>query len=176
MNAQQNEFLKMAVPLAQAAQRKYGVPASVTIAQAILESSNDLGWGQSQLAREANNFFGIKAAHLSAPDSYVTFSTHEFVHGSLESVQAEFARYDTPAESFDAHARLLAFAPRYKPAMAKRDDPAAFALALQQCGYSTNPRYASGLLALVRAYDLEQYDVPPEDPAAAAALSKEAAA
>ena len=57
---------------------RYSVPASVTLAQCILES----GWGQSRLAREANNFFGIKAEHLGQPDTYREFLTAEYVHGS----------------------------------------------------------------------------------------------
>lgn len=167
MNALQNEFMKMAVPLAQSAQKRWGVPASVTIAQAILESSDERGWGQSDLARECNNFFGIKAGHGAAPDTYKVFSTHEYVHGQLETVPAEFVRYEDPAGSFDAHARLLAIAPRYRAAMAVCHDPAAFAAQLQACGYSTNPKYAQGLMAIVRDYDLTQYDIPPSPPAQA---------
>ncbi len=70
MNAQQNAFLKMAVPGAQAAQKKWGVPASVTIAQAILES----GWGASSLAKQANNFFGIKA--VASAEGRVPMKNH----------------------------------------------------------------------------------------------------
>lgn len=167
MTEKQNAFLKMAVPAAQAAQRRWGVPASVTIAQAILESSNVLGWGQSELAREANNYFGIKAAHGAAPECYMELPTHEYVNNQLEPIDAQFARYPDIAESFDAHAKLLAVARRYRPAMAVAHDPASFALQLQRCGYSTSPTYAASLTKLMRLYDLEQYDVPPEDPAAA---------
>jgi flagellum-specific peptidoglycan hydrolase FlgJ len=149
MNAQQNTFLRLVVPPAQAAQRKWGVPASVTIAQAILESSNQLGWGQSQLAREANN--------------YIELPTHEYIHGVCELVEADFARYQDAGESFDAHARLLATASRYAPAMAVRSDPASFAGKLQSCGYSTSPTYASMLTKLISIYDLTQYDIQPED-------------
>lgn len=165
MNAQQNRFLQTVVPAAQAAQRKWGVPASITIAQAILESSNNLGWGQSQLAREYNNYFGIKAAHNAAPNTYVELPTHEYVNGAEVTEEAEFVRYADPGQSFEAHARLLVLASRYRPAMAVRNDPAAFACQLQACGYSTSPTYASGLCRLIRIYDLTQYDVPPDDPA-----------
>lgn len=167
MNGQQNAFLKLAVPAAQASQRKYGVPASVTIAQAIIESSNELGWGQSQLAREANNFFGIKAAHAAAPDSYIELPTHEYLHSHIELIEDRFVRYHDPAESFDAHARLLAVAKRYEPAMHAANDPELFCIRLQQCGYSTNPSYAVTLQKLIKEYDLSQYDVPPDDPAKA---------
>lgn len=167
MNRQQNDFLRLAVPAAQASQRKYGVPASVTIAQAILESSNALGWGRSQLATEANNFFGIKATDTENPDHYIELPTHEYLHNHIELIEAKFARYEDPAQSFDAHARLLAVAKRYESAMYAAKDPELFCIRLQQCGYSTNPSYAVTLQKLIKEYDLAQYDVPPEGPAQA---------
>lgn len=165
MNAAENAFLKTAVAPAQAAQRQYGVPASVTIAQAILESSDKKGWGQSSLATLCNNYFGIKADAHAAPDAYREFQTTEFVHGSLVQTLAKFAKYPTPEASFLAHARLLALAPRYQPCMAVRNDPQEFAERLESCGYSTNPAYAATLDHLIQLYDLTQYDLPPEPPA-----------
>jgi flagellum-specific peptidoglycan hydrolase FlgJ len=164
MNAQQNEFLKVAAPAAQSAQKKWGVPASVTIAQAILES----GWGQSALAKQANNFFGIKAVANANAASYEEFPTTEFVDGRRVSEMAKFARYPTPTDGFTAHGLLLAMVTRYKPAMAVCTDPKAFAAALQSCGYSTNPSYAALLDQLIADYDLTQYDIKPDGPAAAA--------
>lgn len=167
MNQTQNAFLKTAVPAAQAAQRKWGVPASVTIAQAILES----GWGQSSLARVARNYFGIKAgAHMSTA-GYMEFPTTEFVDGRRVKELARFARYASPAESFTAHALLLAMSPRYRPAMEAAADPEVFTTQLQLCGYSTNPCYAQGLNELIREFDLTQYDVPPDSPATAAEVA-----
>jgi flagellum-specific peptidoglycan hydrolase FlgJ len=167
VNGNQNEFLRMVVPAAQAAQRRYGVPASVTIAQAILESSNALGWGQSQLATEANNFFGIKATDHKNPEHYIELKTHEYLNNHIELVDAQFARYEDPAESFDAHARLLAVAKRYEPCMFAAADPELFCMRLQQCGYSTNPSYGVTLFKLIKEYDLTQYDITPDDPARA---------
>jgi flagellum-specific peptidoglycan hydrolase FlgJ len=167
MNALQNAFLTMAVPAAQAAQRRWSVPASVTIAQAILESSNAAGWGQSELTRTANNLFGVKAHHLTDPSSYVELPTHEVLNNHLDLVEARFERYETPAESFEDHAKLLAMARRYRPAMAVRGDVQSFCEQLERCGYSTNPQYAETLEKLIRIYDLTQYDVPPDDPAKA---------
>ncbi|MDR3723285.1 MAG: glucosaminidase domain-containing protein [Terracidiphilus sp.] len=164
MNAQQNAFFKSIVPAAQAAQRKWCVPVSVTIAQAILES----GWGQSALARKAYNFFGIKAAAHAAPDGYAEFPTKEFVDGRRVSEMARFARYASPAEGFAAHAVLLATTVRYKPAMAVAADPYKFCVQIQKCGYSTNPAYAEELWTLIERFDLTQYDIKPDGPAAAA--------
>jgi len=161
MNQQQSDFLRNVVPAAQSSQRVYGVPASITIAQAILES----GWGQSALAKQCNNYFGIKATANALPDSYEEFPTIEFVDGRRTSVMAAFAKYPSPAMCFAAHARLLALAPRYKAAMAVRNDVLAFAGQLQRCGYSTNPDYAALLMSLVKEYDLTQYDIQPEPPA-----------
>jgi flagellum-specific peptidoglycan hydrolase FlgJ len=171
VNAAESEFLKTVVPPAQAAQRAYGVPASITIAQAILESSNSHGWGQSTLATLCNNYFGIKAGAHAAPGEYREFPTTEFVQGSLVQTLAKFAKYSTPEASFLAHARLLALAPRYQPCMAVRKDPAEFAERLQSCGYSTNPNYAADLMRLVRDYDLTQYDLEPQPPAEAQTLA-----
>lgn len=156
MNGEQSEFLGATVPAAQYCQRAYGVPASITLAQAILES----GWGKSKLAEECNNFFGIKAAHNAAPDTYRDFQTEEFSRGVEETINADFAKYPSATLGFAAHARLLALAARYRPAMAVRTDPEMFAEQLQRCGYSTNPRYAALLMELVKEFDLTQYDGP----------------
>jgi flagellum-specific peptidoglycan hydrolase FlgJ len=118
--------LKDAVPAAQAAEAKYGVPASVTLAQWIYESS----WGASKLAVDAHNYFGIKASHLSAPDAYVEFPTEEYVSGKKVLVQALFERYYDAADSFADHAKLLATAARYRMAMIAHNDPNTFAFCL----------------------------------------------
>jgi len=149
MNELQSAFLKGAVPAAQLSQRETGVPTSITIAQATLES----GWGCTGLARKYNNFFGIKAAHFAAPDSYIELPTHEVVNGHNVEELAKFARYATVTDCFKAHACLLSQSSRYAPAMAERNDPAWFALELRRCGYSTNPLYDQELMHLVDLYD-----------------------
>lgn len=153
MNAKQMLFLRSVIPAALACARQTGIPASVTIAQAVLES----GWGASELAREGNNLFGIKATD-DAPDSAVVeLPTEEVLDGERVTVLARFARYPDVAACFAAHAALLA-SPRYAAAMAVRGNPQAFARALQTCGYSTDPRYAAMLAALMQEFDLTQYD------------------
>lgn len=155
MNAKQMLFLRAVVPAAIATMKETGVPASVTVAQAILES----GWGCSRLARIANNFFGIKADAGSEADEYAQFPTWEYEYGKRVLVEAEFAKYATPAQCFAAHARLLASSPRYAPAMAVKDDATAFCDELQKCGYSTSSHYAWQLDELIREFDLTQYDL-----------------
>jgi len=155
LTAAQILFLQKAATAARAAQGLTGIPASITIAQAILES----GWGRSQLAMQANNYFGIKARQ---GDDYAEFPTTEFENGVKEEVMAAFARYPSPIESFQAHAALLLTLPRYARCMECKRVPAAFAQELQNCGYSTSPTYAVSLMELVREFNLTQYDNPPE--------------
>jgi flagellum-specific peptidoglycan hydrolase FlgJ len=161
VNAAQSEFLKTVVPAAQLSQRRYGVPTSVTVAQAILES----GWGNTLLARECDNYFGIKAGAHATPDEYREYPTEEFVHGIARHEMARFVRFPNLGLCFAAHARLLACAPRYAPAMAVRNDAIAFTEKLQAGGYSTNPQYAELLQQLIHEFDLTQYDLTPEPPA-----------
>lgn len=169
--AQQFAFLKTVAAAARASQAKWGVPASITIAQAIQES----GWGQSELAQNGNNFFGVKVAHADGSEPYVQLPTREVTKdGRTIRELAMFHRYASPEESFDAHGRLLATLVRYQPAMAVADDPAAFALQIQHCGYCTDPNYPSELMRLVKQFNLTQYDAP--IPPAPGAAAKEVAA
>lgn len=147
-------FIARVAPAAKASQQRLGVPASVTIAQAILES----GWGQSQLTRRANNYFGIKCTAMRAPTQTgcVSMSTAEYVRGRRITVVERFRAYASPTGSFEDHARLLAS--RYRSAMAVAGNPEAFARRLQSSGYATDPRYAAQLIALIRQYRLDRYD------------------
>ncbi len=153
-------WLKTMVAPAQMTQRKHGVPASVTLAQCILESA----WGTSQLARRCNNYFGIKAV---AGQPYEQFTTREVVTGRSVSELARFAKYPSVIESFEAHARLLSA--HYPTAMKYVDDMASFCAGLKLDGYSTEPTYAFELTNLIYQFALEQYDTPPQpdEPAAA---------
>jgi flagellum-specific peptidoglycan hydrolase FlgJ len=152
MTEQQMLFLRGVVSGAQESMRETGVPASVTIAQAILES----GWGQSSLALKANNYFGIKATRL---DPYVEMPTAEYVDGKRVQVNAAFRMFASAAECFTGHGSMLSKLSRYAPCMAAKDRPEEFARQLQTCGYSTSPSYAAMLIALMKQFDLTQYDV-----------------
>jgi flagellum-specific peptidoglycan hydrolase FlgJ len=148
------------VPLAQDAQRDTGVPASVTIAQAILESD----WGTSLLTRVANNYFGIKAnANLGTGDVYWS-NTWEVVDGEDVMVQAAFQAYATAADSFADHGRFFLRNPRYAPALQVASDPRRFARAIAAAGYATDPAYAGKLIRLMDQYSLYQYDALGADP------------
>jgi flagellum-specific peptidoglycan hydrolase FlgJ len=145
-------FINEVAPWAMAAQRRYGVPASVTIAQAIDES----GWGQSVLATRDHNLFGIKGAGPAGSD---LVPTREYQAGQLVSQTSEFRMYHNIAESVDDHGKLLATSQYYRQAMAERRDPNAFAAALTGV-YATDPQYGAKLVGLMQRYDLYRYDTP----------------
>jgi len=145
----QQAFIDAVAPGAIAAQHRYGVPAAVTIAQAIDES----GWGQSQLAAQDHNLFGIKG---TGPAGSVPLPTEEYVNGQQVSTSASFRVYHDVAESIDDHGRLLADSGYYQQAMADRQHPNEFAKALTGV-YATDPNYGSNLISLMLRYDLYHY-------------------
>ncbi|MGO9220094.1 MAG: glucosaminidase domain-containing protein, partial [Streptosporangiaceae bacterium] len=145
----QQAFISEVAPGAVAAQRRYGVPAAVTIAQAIDES----GWGQSELASQDHNLFGIKG---TGPAGSVPLPTQEYVNGQPVSTSASFRVYNNVAESIDDHGRLLARSGYYQQAMADRQHPDRFAAALTGV-YATDPNYGASLISLMRRYDLYRY-------------------
>jgi flagellar protein FlgJ len=152
-NREKQLFIESIGPLARSSQQRTGVPASVTITQACLESD----WGRSGLSRPPYyNFFGIKAR---VGEKYAEFNTTEFKGGIAEIQKARFRDFLSIGECFDAHAGLLSKAKRYAPAMAVADDPLAFAAKLQQCGYATDPMYAEKLARIMCEFNLTRFDV-----------------
>ena len=145
----QQAFISEVAPGAIEAQHRYGVPAAVTIAQAIDES----GWGQSQLAAQDHNLFGIKG---TGPAGSVPLPTQEYVNGQPVSTSASFRVYHNVAESIDDHGRLLARSGYYQQAMAERQNPDRFAAALTGV-YATDPNYGANLISLMRRYDLYRF-------------------
>jgi flagellum-specific peptidoglycan hydrolase FlgJ len=150
---EQDGFIESVAPMAQASAEKFGISASVTIAQAILESA----WGKSQLARQCLNFFGIKLAKHEAGD-YQEFKTTEYVNGKPISELDKFRKFRTIQECFDRHAQILMSLSRYAPARAAANDPDMFAIELQRCGYSTDPGYPTKLAKLIARYSLGRFD------------------
>ena len=148
--AAQQAFISMVAPAAIAAQQRYGIPAAVTIGQAIEES----GWGQSQLATADHNLFGIKG---TGPAGSHVRPTREYENGAWVARTAPFRVYHNIAESIADHGQLLATSQAYQHAMANRSVPDAFAAALTGV-YATNPDYGSNLIALMRLYNLYRYD------------------
>jgi flagellum-specific peptidoglycan hydrolase FlgJ len=157
-------FIQSAIIPAQMSETQTGVPASVTIAQAILES----GWGQHHMGA-ANNYFGIKAqttkggeiTYGSSASGYVDRQTQEYVGGKYITIHAYFRSYKGMTESFIDHGLFLQNNPRYYAALVKyaeNKDADEFALGLQKAGYATDPHYAQSLISIMKRYDLYQYN------------------
>jgi flagellum-specific peptidoglycan hydrolase FlgJ len=161
--AAQTAFIKAAAKAAQKSEEETGVPASITIAQAILES----GWGKHHLG-DANNYFGIKAQQTNGKitfgdiaTGFVDFPTKEFKNGKGITVVAHFRAYKDIAGSFVDHGLFLRSNPRYRKAIdayAEDKDADEFAVGLQKAGYATDPNYAKSLIALMKKFDLEQFN------------------
>ena len=134
---------------ATASEVKWKVPASITLAQWVVESA----WGAS-MPPDSNNPFGIKAA---PGQPAVDAGTREVVGGQDITITAKFRKFESIAEAFDLHGRLLASNKVYAPAMAHAGDPDAFADALTGV-YATDPKYGYTLKWVIHSYDFTQYD------------------
>lgn len=132
--------LAEAMQAAKSSETKYGIPASVTLAQFALESGNG-----AHMPAGSNNPFGIKA---KAGQPYVEAQTNEFINGKMERVSQKFAKFDSLGDAFDAHAKLLATASPYAAARTHANDPKAFANALTGV-YATDPQYGAKLNAIM---------------------------
>jgi flagellum-specific peptidoglycan hydrolase FlgJ len=141
------------IAAAQAAEAKWKIPASISLAQWALES----GWGH-HMPPDSNNPFGMKAR---PGDPSVSVQTREVdQHGHDYYITAPFRRFASIAEAFDLHASLLATAPVYAPARACLPDANAFADALTG-RYATDPTYGKALRAIMQGWDLYQYNAAP---------------
>lgn len=143
------EFGRLFGPVAREASRTSGVPASIILAQAALET----GWGSSTIG-DAKNLFGIKG---TGPAGSVNVATGEFRNGRQVTEQASFRKYNTWAESIADHGRLLQNA-RYAAAMRNANNPDQFARELQKAGYATDPEYANKLISIMRSNNFSQYN------------------
>lgn len=147
-----SEFIMRLTPSAVESQRNSGVPASITIAQAALES----GWGESGLTKAGNNLFGIKADSRWLGET-LTLNTREFIKGQWVVVPAKWRKYASWQASIDDHAAFLKQNSRYKPCFLCTTAQA-FAHALAQAGYATDPNYANKLIALMDRHRLQSLD------------------
>ena len=124
---------------------QYGIPASITLAQGVLES----GAGQSELARKSNNHFGIKCNGWTGRKVY---------HDDDELGEC-FRAYDNALDSYVDHSLFLRNSQRYSRLFTlKKTDYKGWAKGLKACGYATSPTYASRLIEIIELYGLDQYD------------------
>ena len=125
---------------------QYGIPASITLAQGILES----GAGRGELTRKANNHFGIKCHNSWTGD--------RVYHDDDERGEC-FRKYKDPKYSFRDHSLFLTQRSRYKDLFKlKKDDYKGWARGLKKAGYATDPRYPQKLIDIVERYRLYEYD------------------
>lgn len=144
-NSRYQAYIDQYKDLAIAEMLKYNIPASITLAQGLLES----GAGMSELARNGNNHFGIKCHDWTGARTY---------HDDDANNEC-FRAYRDVYESYEDHSRFLARQPRYRSLFKlKRTDYKGWAKGLKKCGYATSPTYAKQLIGIIELYKLHKYD------------------
>lgn len=147
-------FIKKVAPIAESEQQQNHVLASITIAQAALESD----WGQSELSQKYNNLFGVKGTGTNS----AMMTTKEYVNGQWITVKASFAVYPSWGASIEAHTKLLVDGlegdTNHYQEVINVSNYKETAEALQANGYATDPNYAQKLIAIIQKYKLYQYD------------------
>lgn len=130
-----------------AEQEAHGIPASITLAQGLLESAA----GRSTLATKGNNHFGIKCHSEWKGDTLLR---------NDDAANECFRVYQSAAESFADHSRFL-LRKRYQPLFdLDITDYSAWANGLKKCGYATDPNYATRLITIIERYSLYLFDSP----------------
>ncbi|MBR1889810.1 MAG: glucosaminidase domain-containing protein [Alloprevotella sp.] len=145
-NQSYQNYIKKYAPIAVEQMRRYGIPASITLAQGLLESAA----GQSTLAYTANNHFGIKVGmNWTGP----------YVLKDDDYKNERFRKYKSAEESYEDHSLFLKNGRRYASLFSLREtDYEGWAKGLKQAGYATNPHYATQLIRIIETYNLAQYD------------------
>ena len=140
------EYIESFSGIAKAEMEAYGIPASITLAQGILES----GFGKSELVLKTNNHFGIKC-HNGWDGAY------DF-HDDDEKGEC-FRKYNHPMYSFRDHSVFLSSRSRYASLFdLRRDNYKGWAKGLKAAGYATDPRYPQKLISFIERYDLNRFD------------------
>ena len=141
-------FVRQHHEAAKAAEAESGIPASNILGQAALES----GWGKHEIRMKdgtpSHNLFGIKATS-DWKGKVAEVTTTEYIGGVARKVTAKFRAYDSYADAFKDHAKLLSQSPRYSQTVAQADTAKGFARGLQKAGYATDPAYAEKLTKVI---------------------------
>ncbi len=131
--------------IAQEQMKEYGIPASVTLAQGILES----GAGRGELVQKANNHFGIKCHNWNGPGVF---------HDDDEKGEC-FRKYDHPQLSYEDHSLFLSGRRRYAFLFnLSKDDYKGWSKGLRKAGYATDPKYPQKLISIIERYKLHKFD------------------
>ncbi len=150
-------FFNTAKGPAQAGEKEFGVPASVAMAQAALESS----WGESSLTKDGNAFFGIKCGSDKGPiaNRCVEKVTQECdANGNCHDEVALFRGYANSTDSFRDHGHFLKNNSRYAAAFNFTKDPDQFIREVHKAGYATDPDYSTKIISMMQKYNLYQYN------------------
>lgn len=140
------EYIATFAPVAKREMQAYGIPASITLAQGILES----GYGRGELTRKTNNHFGIKC-HTGWEGAYEA-------HDDDEKGEC-FRKYNHPMYSFRDHSIFLSSRSRYAPLFdLRQDDYRGWARGLKAAGYATDRQYPQKLISFIERYDLSRFD------------------
>jgi flagellum-specific peptidoglycan hydrolase FlgJ len=139
-----NQYIEKYKDVAIKEQKLYGIPASITLAQGILESNA----GQSSLSVKCNNHFGMKW-FKGRKEKYAVYAD--------DSPTDKFVVYKSAWWSFRDHSKLLTIANRYK-CLFKCKSYKCWAKGLQKAGYATSPHYAKSLISVIEMYNLTRFD------------------
>ena len=124
---------------------QYGIPASITLAQGILES----GAGRGDLTKKGNNHFGIKCHDW----------TGDRVYHDDDELQECFRKYNDPKYSYRDHSLFLTGRSRYQDLFKlRKNDYKGWAKGLKKAGYATDPKYPNKLISIIERYQLDRYD------------------
>lgn len=147
-NTPQKKYIEQFASLAVEEMYRSGIPASITLAQGLLESR----YGQSELAVEGNNHFGIKCHN--------NWSGKKMYHD--DDLKGEcFRKYPSPEHSYRDHSDFLRYRERYAFLFdLEITDYKAWAYGLKKAGYATDPQYPAKLIKLIEEYSLYEYDSP----------------
>lgn len=146
------EFLERVAPDAVSIAQKQNIRPSLLVAQAALESN----WGNSSLARESNNFFGIKGS------SGKIYPTTEYENNEKKNVDAAFKEYRSAYASMEDYAILLNEGTSWNSELyaevINADNYTDAALAIQEAGYATDPAYSEKIIKIIEQYELYKLD------------------
>ncbi len=141
-----NDYIKTYSEMAVEQMRRYHIPASITLAQGLLES----GAGSGTLARRSNNHFGIKCGNRWHGRT---------VRHNDDAPNECFRVYDSVEDSYEDHSRFLTDNQRYSNLFKlKTTDYKGWAVGLKRAGYATDPSYANKLISIIEVYELYKYD------------------
>lgn len=145
------DYIEKYAEMAVAERKANGIPASITLAQGLLESAA----GKSKLAREGNNHFGIKC-HAGW--------TGDTILRNDDAANECFRVYPSAQQSFTDHSRFLKTRRYASLFEIPIEDYSSWAHGLRSCGYATDPNYATRLIAIIERYSLNLYDTDSERP------------